>query len=130
MMIDLEFYANFLISWVGIIGKRSFGRSPGEQRTFDARFLSGKPYLARTPPSGGVYGLTLAHTKLHLYGAILEGIALTRDSCNAGILGAAICAATGSGAHKHFEGVCADMTKETGLVEPGMRRMRRITGTI
>lgn len=114
---------------------------------------------------GAFYGLTLAHTKLHLYRSILEGIAfgmrnvldsmeagaasikqwrgcgggtqnklwlriiadvtgrpiaLTRDSGNAGILGAAICAATGSGACKHFEAACAAMTKVTGLVEPDM----------
>lgn len=113
---------------------------------------------------GTIYGLTLSHTRAHIYRSLLEGIAygtrsvlesieeggateiseirgcggvvkndlwlkiiadvtykpivLTENSDNAGVLGCAIIAASGSGEYKNIPEACAHMVKTTKVIEP------------
>jgi FGGY-family pentulose kinase len=130
-------------------------------------FFQGNRTPYKDPKAKGVFfGLTLSHTRSHMYRAILEGVAfgmrnilsrmeegrkpltalrgcggilkselwkkiiadvtgkpiiLTANSTNAGILGAAIIAAVGSGAYQSFQAACNGMTETTAVIEPDMK---------
>jgi len=129
-------------------------------------FFQGNRTPYKDPKAKGVFfGLTLSHTRAHMYRSVLEGVAfgmrnilskmeegrnsitalrgcggvlknslwrkiiadvtgkpivLTANSANAGILGAAIIAAVGSGAYQSFQDACNGMTETTSVIEPDM----------
>jgi len=129
-------------------------------------FFQGNRTPYKDPKARGVFlGLSLSHTRFHMYRAILEGVAfgmrnilsrmeesrkpitvlrgcggvtenelwkkiiadvtgkpivLTNNSANAGILGAAIIAAVGSGVYRNFQDACNGMTETTAVIEPDM----------
>lgn len=129
-------------------------------------FFQGNRTPYKDPKARGIFfGLSLSHTRFHMYRAILEGVAfgmrnilsgmeegrnpitvlrgcggvtenalwkkiiadvtgkpivLTANSANAGILGAAIIVAVGSGTYRNFQDACNCMTKTIAVIEPDM----------
>jgi ribulokinase len=149
-----------------MLGKEAWYLPKGSDDLLLLDFFQGNRTPYKDPNARGVFfGLTLSHTRAHMYRAILEGVAfgmrniidrmeeskdpiiqlrgcggatnnvlmkklisditgkpivLTSNSANAGILGAAIIAAVGSGTYKTFEDACNSMTEVSDVVEPDM----------
>ena len=130
-------------------------------------FFQGNRTPYKDPKARGIFfGLTLSHTRYHMYRAILEGVSfgmrnilsrmeserkpitmlrgcggvtenelwkkiiadvtgkpitVTKNSANAGILGAAIISAVGCGIYQNFQDACMKMTETAFIIEPDMK---------